>query len=98
MARKLSTLYVAALFEAFSDDRSITMADFEKAIKNTIPLSVTQAEQIHGIREWANVRAVAATRQEDRSEYHEEAKPKPAKATVKQDDIRTTRGGRTVDF
>lgn len=82
---------VAALFEAFSEERAVTVADFEKAIRNTIPLSVTQAEQIHAIREWANVRAVAATRQEDRSEYRQETEAGTA-------DIKTSRGGRTVDF
>ncbi len=82
---------ISALFEAFSEDRSIQLDDFEKAIRNTVPLSVTQAEQILAIREWANVRAVAATRQEDRAEYTQ--KPEEDK-----DDIRVTRGGRAVDF
>ena len=57
------------LYDAFSEDRSITLNDFENAVKNTVPLSVTQAEQIISIRNWANVRAVAATAQEDRMEY-----------------------------
>jgi len=84
---------ITALFEAFSEDRSITADDFEKAIRNTVPLSVTQAEQIRAIREWANVRAVAATRQEDRAEYVADGEDKE-----KQVDVRKTRGGRTVDF
>lgn len=83
---------IAALFEAFSEDRGITTGDFEKAIRNTVPLSVTQAEQIRGIREWANLRAVAATRQEDRTDYA------PPDAGDKEGDVRSTRGGRTVDF
>lgn len=82
---------ISALFEAFSEDRSIQLDDFQKAIQNTVPLSVTQAEQILAVREWANVRAVAATRQEDRAEYIQ--KPEEDK-----NDIRVTRGGRAVDF
>lgn len=88
---EIEHIVIAALFEAFSEDRSITLDDFEKAIRNTVPLSVTQAEQIRAIREWANVRAVAATRQEDRAEYKQEVEPGEA-------DIGSTRGGRTVDF
>lgn len=82
---------ISGLFEAFAEDRSIQLDDFVKSIQNTVPLSVTQAEQIRSIRDWANVRAVAATRQEDRVEY-------AGKVEGAEDDIRTTRGGRTVDF
>ena len=82
---------ISALFEAFSEDRNIQLEDFVKAVQNTVPLSVTQAEQILAIREWANVRAVAATSQEHRAEYTQ--KPEEDKC-----DIRVTRGGRSVDF
>ena len=82
---------ISGLFEAFAEDRSIQLNDFVKSIQNTVPLSVTQAEQIRSIRDWANVRAVAATRQEDRVEY-------AGKVEGAEDDVRTTRGGRTVDF
>jgi SpoVK/Ycf46/Vps4 family AAA+-type ATPase len=82
---------ISGLFEAFAEDRSIQLDDFVRSIQNTVPLSVTQAEQIRSIRDWANVRAVAATRQEDRVEY-------AGKVESAEDDIRATRGGRTVDF
>lgn len=82
---------ISALFEAFSEDRSLQLDDFEKAIRNTVPLSITQAEQILAIREWANVRAVAATKQEDRAGYTQ-------KPEEDEDSIRVTRGGRAVDF
>ena len=82
---------ISGLFEAFAEDRSIQLDDFVRSIQNTVPLSVTQAEQIRSIRDWANVRAVAATRQEDRVEY-------AGKVEGAEDDIRATRGGRTVDF
>lgn len=86
---------VAGLFDAFSEKRSITPADLEKSVQNMVPLSVTQAEAIETIREWANVRAVAATAAEDMAEIkptkkEHEAKTPPAAAPV--------RGGRTVDF
>lgn len=54
------------------------MEDFLKAIDNTVPLAVTQAEQITAIREWANVRAVAATAPEDRKTYQQEKTRPPA--------------------
>lgn len=88
---EIEHIVISALFEAFSEDRSIRRDDFEKSIVNTVPLSVTQAEQIRAIREWANVRAVAATLQEDRVEY-------ARKVEGDEDDIRSTRGGRTIDF
>ncbi len=89
---------IAALFEAFSEDRKIDLSDLEKAIKNMVPLSVTQAEQITAIREWANVRAVAATAKEDRAEYVSEQEDEVAKTLNSSDNFRHSRGGRTIDF
>ncbi len=88
---EIEQVVISGLFEAFAENRSIQLEDFVRSIQNTVPLSVTQAEQIRSIRDWANVRAVAATRQEDRIEY-------AGKVEGAEDDIRTTRGGRTVDF
>jgi ATP-dependent 26S proteasome regulatory subunit len=96
---EIEQIVIAALFEAFYEDRSIAFGDFEKAISNTVPLSVTQAEQITSIREWANVRAVAATPKEDRAEYISAAKePVVAPPPKSDDDVRSARGGRAVDF
>lgn len=98
---ELEQVVISGLFEAFYEDRSIQQLDFERAISLTVPLSVTQAEQIHQLREWANVRAVAATQNEDRSAY---ALPERAgKATgissqLNLDDVLGSRGGRPVDF
>ncbi|MYL65995.1 AAA family ATPase [Bacillus hwajinpoensis] len=90
---------IAGLFEAFSDNRSLEMKDLTRVISNTVPLSVTQYEQIRAIREWANVRAVTATPQEDRTEYSKlTGKLVIDKDDETNDDIRTTRGGRTIDF
>lgn len=87
---------VSGLFEAFAEKRALTQQDIEKSIHRTVPLSVTQAEQIRALREWANVRAVAATLADDRVDYGKDAEtaPKP----VPSDDIHTSRGGRTLDF
>ena len=89
---------ISALFEAFSEDRKINLADLEKAIRNMVPLSVTQAEQITAIREWANVRAVAATAKEDRTEYVSEQEDEVTKTLNSSDNFRHSRGGRTIDF
>lgn len=100
---EIEQLVIDALFEAFADDRSITLKDFERAIENTVPLSVTQAEHIRAIRDWANVRAVAATPKEDRENYigvpvsvatvgGDKAPEHPG------DDVWFNRGGRTIDF
>jgi SpoVK/Ycf46/Vps4 family AAA+-type ATPase len=86
---------VAGLFDAFSEKRSITPDDLSKSVQNMVPLSITQAEAIDTIREWANVRAVAATAAEDMAEIKHVEKseaPKPLAPVV------PTRGGRTVDF
>ncbi|MEH7380476.1 AAA family ATPase [Bacillus sp. JJ1533] len=96
---EIEQLVIDALFEAFADDRSITLTDFERAIENTVPLSVTQAEHIRAIRDWANVRAVAATPKEDRENYI----GVPVSVATdggdeSQDDVRFNRGGRTIDF
>lgn len=91
---EIEHVVITALFEAFSEQRAIEMMDLEKAIEQTIPLAVTQAEQIRSLREWANLRAVAATPRQDRSNYQKNQE-------VDQegdDDIRYSRGGRELDF
>lgn len=95
---EVEQVVISALFEAFSEERSIQLEDFKKAIATTVPLSVTQAEQIQGIREWANVRAVAATPREDRSEYKQEVAEVVNSPGAGQEDVSSARGGRAVDF
>lgn len=100
---EIEQIVIMGLFDAFAEDRSITISDFENSIKNTVPLSITQAEQIRAIREWADIRAVAATAQVDRKDYdnvHIESKP-PEDGNDGDDnhsDINDSRGGRTLDF
>ncbi len=96
---EIEQVVVSGLFEAFSESRSVKIEDFERSVRNTVPLSVTQAEQIRAIREWANVRAVAATTLEQRAEYVQPPqKPQAATAADAREDIMASRGGRTVDF
>jgi SpoVK/Ycf46/Vps4 family AAA+-type ATPase len=89
---EVEQVVINGLFEAYYEDRSVTLSDFERICKQFIPLSITQAEQIKKIREWANVRAVTATPREDRKEYFENAD------TDREFDIKASRGGRTIDF
>lgn len=86
---------VAGLFDAFSEKRSITHEDLTRAVQNMVPLSITQAEAIETIREWANVRAVAATSLEDMAEIKHSKKTEPPKSPTP---VEPVRGGRTVDF
>lgn len=94
---EIEQLVIDALFEAYSQDRSIQLEDFLKAIQNTVPLSVTQAEQILSIRQWANLRAVTATPQEDVMEQ-QQGMTDPNEAHGDDDELRFNRGGRTIDF
>jgi SpoVK/Ycf46/Vps4 family AAA+-type ATPase len=86
---------IAALFDAYADRRPLEEKDLLRAIANMVPLAVTQAEAISRIREWANVRAVAATAIE-----HAAASPRARTAaeSVKASPTQAVRGGRTVDF
>lgn len=96
---EIEQLVIDALFEAYAENRCIYLHDFERAITNTVPLSITQAEQIRAIRDWANVRAVTATPQEDLEEYTKDPIfVKDNDSDKKDDDVRYHRGGRTIDF
>jgi SpoVK/Ycf46/Vps4 family AAA+-type ATPase len=98
---ELEQVVISGLFEAFYEDRCILLKDFERAIRLTVPLSITQAEQIHQLREWANVRAVAATQAEDRSSYAlagRIATKTELAAPTTQENIAGSRGGRPIDF
>ena len=58
---EIEQVIVSALFDAYAESRALTVDDMERAIRNTVPLSTTQREQITRLREWANVRAVSAS-------------------------------------
>lgn len=52
---------IAAMYEAFAQDREFTQLDIIAAIKSTLPLSKTMAEQVIALREWAKQRARPST-------------------------------------
>ncbi|MCD6050099.1 MAG: ftsH 2 [Verrucomicrobia bacterium] len=47
----------SALYDAFYAQRELGHADVEQAIRQTVPLATTMAEQIDALRAWANGRA-----------------------------------------
>jgi SpoVK/Ycf46/Vps4 family AAA+-type ATPase len=48
---------VAAMYEAFAQDREFTQLDIIAAMKSTQPLSKTMTEQVSALRDWARQRA-----------------------------------------
>jgi hypothetical protein len=82
---------VSACFDAFADRRAVTEADLVRAVRNTVPLSVTQAEQIAATRAWAATRAVGATSSDDRGHYGGVPPSDPT-------DVTAWRGGRAIEF
>lgn len=99
---EIEQVVISALFEAFSENRTLEEKDLFKVIKNTVPLSTTQSEQILAIREWANERAVAATAHDERYNYvpeeTEEQVEKKKKTQKSTETVKRARGGRTIEF
>jgi len=52
---------IAAMYEAFAQDREFTQLDIIAAIKSTLPLSRTMTEQVTSLRDWARQRARPAS-------------------------------------
>jgi SpoVK/Ycf46/Vps4 family AAA+-type ATPase len=50
----------SGLYAAFSEKKELTTALLLDALAHTVPLSVTRAEEIRSLREWARTRAVSA--------------------------------------
>lgn len=94
---EIEHVVITALYEAFFNNRNIKESDIMFAIKSTVPLSITQKEQIRSLRDWANVRAVSATQMQDRQTY-KVSPAKPSEIIDEKDDLETTRGGRMLDF
>lgn len=90
---EIEQVIISALYEAFFEQRPLEFKDFEKTIKNTVPLSTTQKEQILSLRSWANVRAVSATQKEDLESYKTKDVGDGESKNVSQ-----SRGGRTLEF
>ena len=75
------------MYDAFYAERGLREEDLQRSIRDTVPLSVTQREQIASLRAWAQMRAVLATAREDREEASADAQKRPER-----------QGGRLVDF
>ena len=86
---EIEQITISAMFEAFYEDRGLRKEDIVKCIKDTVPLSITQKEQILHLREWAKERAVLATAPEDREQLGAEGSG---------EEISGRQGGRIVDF
>ena len=50
-----------AMYAAYSSKRDVTTQALKDALKATVPLSTTRAEEIEALREWATKRAVPAS-------------------------------------
>lgn len=48
---------IAAMYDAFAQEREFTQLDIIAAIKSTMPLSKTMTEQVAALRDWARQRA-----------------------------------------
>ncbi len=48
---------IAAMYEAFAQDREFTQLDIIASVKSTLPLSKTMTEQVSALRDWARQRA-----------------------------------------
>ena len=86
---EIEQVVVSALCDAFFENRPLKFEDLERSIKNTVPLSMTQREQILSLRAWANVRAVSAAKTSNLKQYTKD---------VNEENITSSRGGRTLDF
>ena len=92
---EIEQVVISACFDAFNERRHLTADDMLHGIANTVPLSVTQAEQIADLRAWADVRAVAASAPEDRTGY---TTPEPGDvAPVVPPEAVLARGGRAIE-
>jgi hypothetical protein len=58
---ELAEAVKSGMFRAFSEDRELIPADVEAAIKETVPLSKTMAEEIKRLERWADGRARPAS-------------------------------------
>lgn len=87
---EIEQVVISALYEAFFQKRPLEFSDLETTIQNVVPLSVTQKEQILALRQWANIRAVTATKKDDMAQY-------AAGSESDNDDVKNTRGGRALD-
>jgi SpoVK/Ycf46/Vps4 family AAA+-type ATPase len=58
----------SALYAAYSSKQTLSTETFLGVLSHTVPLSVTRAEEINELREWAKLRAVPASGSSARGE------------------------------
>ena len=86
---EIEQVVISSLCDAFFENRPLKFEDLERNIAATVPLSMTQREQILSLRTWANVRAVSATSTSSKKEYTKE---------IDDTNVASSRGGRQLDF
>ena|SRR5437016_7381472 len=59
-----------ALYAAYTSKQPLSVQALLDALKGTVPLSTTRAEDIQALREWARTRAVPASVADARGEGH----------------------------
>jgi SpoVK/Ycf46/Vps4 family AAA+-type ATPase len=89
---EIEQITISAMYEAFYADRGLKKEDLVKSIKETVPLSSTQREQILELRAWAQNRAVLATAVEDREQDADNG------GSDDDSGFARAQGGRIVDF
>ncbi|MGH1486097.1 MAG: AAA family ATPase [Cellvibrionaceae bacterium] len=57
---EIEQVIVSALYSALSSDQKVNCGYILSAINNTVPISITRAEDIYALRRWAEDRAVMA--------------------------------------
>jgi SpoVK/Ycf46/Vps4 family AAA+-type ATPase len=65
---EIESVVQTALYAAYSQKQQLTTQHLLDAIRTTVPLSTTRAEEIEALREWAEKRAVPASLPEARAE------------------------------
>jgi len=59
---EIEQIVISALYDAFDEERKICMEDLTINIEKCMPLSKTMREKIEWLKEWANGRAIKASR------------------------------------
>ena len=63
-----AAVQTAALYAAYTSKQPLSVQALLDALKGTVPLSTTRAEDIQALREWARTRAVPASVADARGE------------------------------
>jgi SpoVK/Ycf46/Vps4 family AAA+-type ATPase len=57
---EIEQVIVSSLYKARAQDEELVLAHYLSAISSTVPISITRAEAINQLRDWASTRAVRA--------------------------------------